>query len=72
MVVVIDDILVYLSSRKQHAQYLCIVLQTLLDQRLYAKFSKSEFWLESATFSGHVLSNEGISVDLAKVKVIRG
>ncbi|XP_049378066.1 LOW QUALITY PROTEIN: uncharacterized protein LOC125842802 [Solanum stenotomum] len=44
---------------------------TLRDQRLYAKFSKCEFWLESVAFLGHVVSKEGIRVDPAKIEAIR-
>ncbi|KAH0660902.1 hypothetical protein KY289_029650 [Solanum tuberosum] len=71
VIVFIDDILVYSRSRSEHEQHLRIVLQTLRDQRLYAKFSKCEFWLESVAFLGHVVSNEGIRVDPAKIEAIR-
>ncbi|KAH0671324.1 hypothetical protein KY285_024119 [Solanum tuberosum] len=69
VIVFIDDILVY--SRSRNKQHLRIVLQTLRDQRLYAKFSKCEFWLESVAFLGHVVSKEGIRVDPAKIEAIR-
>ena len=41
------------------------------NQRLYAKFSKCEFWLESVAFLGHVVSKEGIRVDPTKIEAIR-
>lgn len=66
-----DDILVYLSSQEKYAQHLHIMVQTLWDYKLYAKFSKCAFLLESDTFSSHVVSGEGISMDLAKVEAIR-
>jgi len=71
VIVFIDDILVYSRSRSEHEQHLRIVLQTLRDQRLYAEFSKCEFWLESVSFLGHVVSKEGIRVDPAKIEAIR-
>ncbi|KAH0757160.1 hypothetical protein KY290_020653 [Solanum tuberosum] len=71
VIVFIDDILVYSRSRSEHEQHLRIVLQTLRDQRLYAKFSKCEFWLESVAFLGHVVSKEGIRVDPTKIEAIR-
>ena len=46
VIVFIDDILVYSKSEAEHAKHLRFVLQTLRDHRLYAKFSKCEFWLE--------------------------
>lgn len=32
----------------------------------------NEFWLELVTFLGHIVSDEGIRVDLIKIEVIRG
>lgn len=70
VVVFIHDILVYSPSREQHAQHLRIMLQTLWDHRVYVKFSKCEFWLKSVTFLGHLVSGEGISMNLAKFETI--
>ena len=63
MIVFIDNILVYSGSREAHAEHLRLVLQTLRDRRLYAKFSKCQFWLDRISFLGHVVSTDGISVD---------
>jgi hypothetical protein len=46
------------------------VLEKLLEEKLYVKFSKYEFWLDKVTFLGHVISKEGITVDPAKVEVM--
>ena len=43
VIVFIDDILVYSSSKKDHAEHLRIVLQTLREHQLYAKFIKCQF-----------------------------
>ncbi|XP_070049553.1 uncharacterized mitochondrial protein AtMg00860-like [Nicotiana tomentosiformis] len=69
--VFINDILVYSQSREDHADYLRVVLQTLHQHKLYAKFSKCEFWLESVIFLGHVFSNEGIEVDPQKIAAVK-
>ena len=45
IIVFIDDILMYSKNAKEHAFHLQIILQTLRDKELYAKFSKCEFWL---------------------------
>ena len=37
---------------------------------MHAKFSKCEFWLEKVAFLRHVVSKEGISVNLSKVKAV--
>jgi hypothetical protein len=70
VVVFIDDILVYSKSEEEHAEHLRIVLQHLRDHKLYAKFSKCEFWLDSIKFLGHTISSEGISVDPSKVQEV--
>ncbi|KAL0556362.1 hypothetical protein IC582_004875 [Cucumis melo] len=46
------------------------VLETLRANKLYAKFSKCEFWLRKVTFLGHVVSSEGVSVDPAKIEAV--
>jgi hypothetical protein len=70
VVVFIDDILIYSKNEKEHAKHLRIVLQRLRDQKLYAKFSKCEFWLKSVRFLVHTISQDGISVDPSKVQEV--
>jgi hypothetical protein len=70
VVVFIDDILIYSENEKEHAKHLRIVLQRLRDHKLYAKFSKCEFWLKSVKFLGHTISQDGISVDPSKVQEV--
>jgi hypothetical protein len=70
VVVFIDDILVYSQSDSDHEEHLRLVLQKLRDNQLYAKFSKCEFWIGEVPFLGHIISNGGILVDLAKVMEI--
>ena len=64
MVVFINGIFEYFKSKVDHENQLCIVLQTLKDHHLFAKFLKCKFWLKVVTFLGHVISSEGIIVDL--------
>nr|GFA76330.1 reverse transcriptase [Tanacetum cinerariifolium] len=40
VIVFIDDILVFSKSKEEHKDHLCTVLQTLRQEKLYAKFSK--------------------------------
>ncbi|OMO55593.1 reverse transcriptase [Corchorus capsularis] len=70
VVVFIDDILVYSKSMEEHGEHLRLVLQILREKKLYAKFKKCEFWLDSVAFLGHVVSKDGISVDPEKGKAI--
>ena len=71
VVVFIDDILIYSKSEKEHEQHLRIILETLREHQLYAKFSKCEFWLKEVGFLGHIVSAGGVSVDLAKIKDVK-
>ena len=68
VVVFIDDILIYSKNKEKHAQHRQIVLTWLREHKLYAKFSKCEFWLDQVQFLGHVLTPDGISVDPSKVQ----
>jgi hypothetical protein len=68
VVVFIDDILVFSKNEDEHEEHLCLVLQKLRENQLYAKLSKCEFWLKEVSFLGHIVSEGGISVDPSKVK----
>ncbi|GKC85239.1 putative reverse transcriptase domain-containing protein [Tanacetum coccineum] len=46
-------------------------LELLKKERLYAKFSKCDFWLDSVQFLGHVIDNKGVHVDPAKIEAIK-
>lgn len=70
VVVFLDDMLVYSRNEVDHEEHLRIVLRTLHDNQLYAKFSKCEFQLKEVHFLGHVISAKGIKVDPGKVKAV--
>lgn len=71
VILFIDDNLIYSRSREEHEQHLRIILQTLRDSQLYAKFSKCQFWLDSVAFLGNVVSTEGIKVVSNKIAVVQ-
>ncbi|TYK18678.1 pol protein [Cucumis melo var. makuwa] len=70
VIVFIDDILIYSKTEAEHEEHLHQVLEILRANKLYAKFSKCEFWLRKVTFLGHVVSSEGVSVDPAKIEAM--
>ena len=67
VVVFIDDILIYSKTKEEHLR---IVLTRLREHRLYAKFSKCEFWIDEVQFLGHVVSAEGVAADPSKVQEV--
>ncbi|GJS80826.1 zinc finger, CCHC-type, retrotransposon gag domain protein [Tanacetum coccineum] len=69
-IVFIDDILVTLKTEEEHKRHLRIVLEILRQKKLYAKFSKCEFWLQQVAFLGHIVSADGIIMDPSKVEAI--
>ncbi|GJR15202.1 putative reverse transcriptase domain-containing protein [Tanacetum coccineum] len=71
IIVFIDDILIYSENKEEHKEHLRIILGLLQKEKLYAKFSKCEFWLDSVKFLDHVINSQGVHVDPAKVEVIK-
>nr|GEV39384.1 putative reverse transcriptase domain, ribonuclease H-like domain, aspartic peptidase domain protein [Tanacetum cinerariifolium] len=71
VIVFIDDILIYFKTRKDHEENLILVLELLKKERLYAKFSKCEFWLREVQFLGHVINGDGIHVDPSKIEAVK-
>ena len=70
VVVYLDDILIYSKNEQEHAEHLRLVLMKLREHRLYAKFSKCEFWLQEVTYLGHVISGNGIVVNPERVQAV--
>ncbi|GJX53862.1 putative reverse transcriptase domain-containing protein, partial [Tanacetum coccineum] len=53
-----------------HEVHLKLVLELLRKEKLYAKFSKCEFWLQEVHFLGHVVNQSGIHVDPSKIEAV--
>ncbi|GJX35882.1 putative reverse transcriptase domain-containing protein [Tanacetum coccineum] len=46
------------KMKEDHEVHLKLVLKSLRKEKLYAKFSKCEFWLEEVHFLGHVVTTD--------------
>ena len=44
VLIFLDGILIYSKTKEEHQQHLEIVLQTLREHQMYAKFKKCEFF----------------------------
>ncbi|KAJ0581106.1 putative nucleotidyltransferase, Ribonuclease H [Helianthus annuus] len=71
VIVFIDDILIYSRTKEEHGQHLRTILELLKTEKLYAKFSKCEFWIHEVQFLGHVVNEKGIHVDPSKIEAIK-
>ncbi|GKC52955.1 putative reverse transcriptase domain-containing protein, partial [Tanacetum coccineum] len=71
----IDEALDYrvkeFKSEEEHEVHLKTILELLEKEKLYAKFSKCEFWLKEVQYLGHVVNCDGIHVDPSKVESVK-
>ena len=70
VLVFLDDILVYSKNEKEHEENLILTLQLLREDQLYAKLSKCDFYRDRIQYLGHIISEEGTSVDPEKIESI--
>ncbi|GJW08161.1 putative reverse transcriptase domain-containing protein [Tanacetum coccineum] len=58
-------------TKEDHKVHLKLVLELLKKEKLYAKFSKCEFWLQEVHFLGHVVNHNGIHMDPSKIEAVK-
>nr|GEV27543.1 putative reverse transcriptase domain-containing protein [Tanacetum cinerariifolium] len=71
VIVFIDDILIYSCNKEEHTNHLRMILELLEKEKLYAKFSKCDFWINVMQFLKHVIDSQGIYVDPAKIEAVK-
>ncbi|GJR49311.1 putative nucleotidyltransferase, ribonuclease H [Tanacetum coccineum] len=71
VIVFIDDILIYSRNKEEYANHLRIILELLKKEKLYAKFSKCDFWIRIVQFLGHLIDSQGLHVDPAKIEAVK-
>ncbi|GJS35811.1 putative reverse transcriptase domain-containing protein [Tanacetum coccineum] len=63
----IDDLFDQLQVKRKNMKSLDFDFRLTKKEKLYAKFSKCEFWLQEVQFLGHVVNHDGIHVDPSKI-----
>ncbi|KAI3736236.1 hypothetical protein L6452_15774 [Arctium lappa] len=70
VIIFFDDILIYSKDETEHEKHLWEMLEVLRKEKLFAKFSKCEFWLQEVQFLCHVVSKDGVKVDPTKIEAM--
>nr|GEV24086.1 putative reverse transcriptase domain-containing protein [Tanacetum cinerariifolium] len=67
----LSDQLQELADTEEHKNHLRIILELLKKEKLYAKFSKCDFWNNIVQFLVHVIDSQGIHVDHTKIEAVK-
>ena len=59
-----------LRMKQEHEEHLRLTLKLLRAHKLYAKLIKCDFYKDRIHYLGHIISEEGISVDPDKIEAI--
>ncbi|GJQ97027.1 putative reverse transcriptase domain-containing protein [Tanacetum coccineum] len=60
--------IIYSCNKEEHINHMRIILELLKKEKLYAKFSKCDFWIRIMQFLRHLIDNQGLHVDPAKIE----
>ncbi|GJY35399.1 putative reverse transcriptase domain-containing protein [Tanacetum coccineum] len=67
----IDGETLIIRGDRKHANHLRIILELLKKEKLYAKFSKCDFWIRIVQFLRHLIDSQGLHVDPAKIEAVK-
>ncbi|GJU65082.1 putative nucleotidyltransferase, ribonuclease H [Tanacetum coccineum] len=62
---------VFMDLMNRHANCLRIILELLKKEKLYAKFSKCDFFIRIVQFIGYLIDSQGLHVDPAKIQAVK-
>lgn len=68
--VYLDDILIYSKSLVEHKHHVRLVLQRLLENKLYVKAEKCEFHVPSVSFLGFILGGGQVRATEEKIRAV--
>jgi hypothetical protein len=71
VIVFLDDILIYYKTKEEHARNLRMVLQVLREHQLYVKLCKCTFYQKHIYYLGHIVLEDGITVDPENIEAIK-
>jgi hypothetical protein len=72
VIVFLDDIHIYSKSKEEHEEHFLMVLKFLRENKLYSKISKCITFQKNIHCLGHIISAEGVKIDLENIEAIRG
>ena len=70
VLVFFDDILIYSRDEGEHIEHLRMVLTVLEENQLFVNKGKCEIGVTTVAYLGHVISGEGVSMDMGKVSAM--
>ena len=70
IIVYLNDILIFSRTKADHLQHLRWTFDQLRNNQLYAKLTKCEFFKESVAYLGHIISENQIRIDPAKIAAV--
>ena len=66
----LNNIIIYLNSKKEYKEYVKQVLKRLQEEKMLVVIKKCEFFIKKTNFIGFIIKLGKLSMDLKKVKAI--
>lgn len=69
--VYLDDVIVYARTKEEHDQIIWRILRLLREHNIQLKISKCIFYARKFEYLGHIVSENGMTVNPKKIEVIK-
>ena len=70
VIVYLNDIIIYLNSKKEYKEYIEWVLSRLYKENMLVIIKKYKFYTKKTNFVGFIIKLKQINMDLKKIKAI--